>query len=116
MARYCLLGRVRPDRLEEYAILHQQVWPELLEELAAAGWRNYSLFLRPDGTVIGFVEADDLQVAQERMDRSAVNARWQAMAADYFVTDGSPDRAWELVPEVFHLETQLARHRAGAPS
>ena len=111
MPRYCLLGRVRPDRLEEYRRLHEEVWPELLVELTRAGWRNYSLFLRPDGTVIGFVEADDLAAAQERVARTEVNARWQAVAEGLFVAEGPPDQAWELVPEVFHLETQLARHR-----
>jgi L-rhamnose mutarotase len=112
MARFCLLGRVRPDRLDEYRALHEQVWPELLSELAAAGWRNYSLFLRPDGMLIGYVESDDLEAAQERISRTEVNSRWQAVAGQFFVADGPPDQAWELVPEVFHLETQLARRHA----
>ena len=42
------------------------------------GWRNYSLFLRDDGLLIGYVEADDLQAAQAAMAATEVNARWQA--------------------------------------
>jgi len=44
MPRYCLLGHVDPNRLDEYREVHRAVWPELLEALRDAGWRNYSLF------------------------------------------------------------------------
>ncbi len=35
---------VKPERLEEYKRLHREVWPELLDDLKAAGARNYSIF------------------------------------------------------------------------
>ena len=104
MARYCLLGHVGADRLEEYRAAHRAVWPELLDALRDAGWRNYSLFLRDDGTLVGYTEADDLAAAQAAVARTDVNARWQARMAELFGTDGPPDEAWELVPEVFHLD------------
>ena len=84
MPRYCLLGHVDPNRLEEYREAHRAVWPELLEALRDAGWRNYSLFLRDDGLLIGYAEADDLGAAQERVARTEVNARWQAAMAELF--------------------------------
>jgi L-rhamnose mutarotase len=86
MARYCLLGHIDPDRVDESRIVHQAVWPELLETLRDAGWRNYSLFLRQDGTLIGYAEADDLDAAQQRMAESDVNARWQAAVAELFTS------------------------------
>jgi L-rhamnose mutarotase len=118
LPRYCLLGRVDPQRLDEYRERHREVWPELLRALADAGWRNYSLFLRDDGLLIGYAEADDLAAAQERVARTEVNARWQASMSDLFAgLEGSvPDEAWEIVPEVFNLEDQLARaNGSGAP-
>ena len=48
MARYCFQLQVRPDRLGEYRARHQTVWPDMLAALRDTGWRNYSLFLRPD--------------------------------------------------------------------
>jgi L-rhamnose mutarotase len=109
MPRYCLLGHVNPDRLDEYREAHRAVWPGLLQALRAAGWRNYSLFLREDGLLIGYAEADDLALAQQSVARTEVNARWQAaMAAELFQSEGAPDEAWELIPEVFNLEDQLA--------
>jgi len=110
MPRYCLLGHVNPAKLDVYRERHAKVWPELLRALADAGWRNYSLFLRDDGLLIGYAEADDLARAQERVARTDVNARWQAAMSDLFadLEGASPDESWELVPEVFNLEDQLA--------
>ena len=115
MPRYCLLGHVDPSRLEEYREAHHAVWPELLEALRDAGWRNYSLFLRDDGLLIGYAEADDLAAAQELVARTEVNARWQAAMAELFQTEGAPDEAWEIIPEVFNLEDQLRRAGGRSP-
>ena len=48
-----------------------------------------------------------LPLAQERVARTEVNARWQATMAELFQTEGAPDEAWEIIPEVFNLEDQL---------
>ena len=104
MARYCLLGHVDPDRIEEYRAAHAEVWPELRAALQDAGWGNYSLFLRDDGLLIGYVEADDLHRAQVRIAATEVNTRWQQAMQGLFVSEGAPDEAWELLPEVFHLD------------
>lgn len=108
--RYCFNLHVRPDRLEEYVERHRAVWPEMLEALKQSGWHNYSLFLREDGLLVGYVEADDLTRAQAAMAGTAVNARWQAEMAAYFTgIDGRPpDESFQLLTEVFHLEDQLA--------
>ena len=60
--------------------------------LRDAGWRNYSLFLREDGTLIGYVEADDLAEAQARVAATEVNARWQAAMAELFASEWSSGR------------------------
>ncbi len=109
MERVCFLLRVRPDRLDEYRARHEAVWPEMLDALRRTGWQNYSLFLRDDGLLIGYAEADDLAQAQRQVAQTEVNARWQQAMGDLFVTEGAPDEAWEIVPEVFNLEDQLAR-------
>jgi L-rhamnose mutarotase len=109
--RYCFLLQVRPDRIEEYRRRHRAVWPEMLAALRDAGWRNYSLHLRADGLLVGYVECDDLDAAQRAMAATDVNARWQAEMASFFVDlDGRrPDEGFEVLEEVFHLEDQLSR-------
>jgi L-rhamnose mutarotase len=106
--RYCFCLQVKPDRKAEYARRHRAVWPEMRQALLDTGWRNYSLFLRDDGLLIGYVEAADLQAAQAGMAATAVNARWQAEMAPFFVDlEGRPDEGFLLLEEVFHLEDQL---------
>jgi len=110
MARYCFLLQVRPDLLEEYTRRHAAVWPEMLQALADSGWRNYSIFARPDGLLVGYVEADDLAAAQAAMERTEVNARWQAEMSRFFIgLDGRrPDEGMALLTEIFNLDDQLA--------
>lgn len=91
-AHGCFLLHVRPERLAEYVEVHQRVWPEMLAALRESGWRNYSLFLRPeDGLVVGCFEADDTATAEQRMAGHAVNTRWQAEMAEYFVEGSHPE-------------------------
>lgn len=110
MRRVCFLSRVRPDRLDEYRERHRAVWPEMLEALRDAGWTNYSLFLTPDGLLVGYLEADDFEASQRAMAATEVNARWQAEMSEFFVDlDGKrPDEGFTPLEEVFHLEDQLA--------
>jgi len=108
MARYCFLLRVRPERMDEYRRRHAALWPEMLQALAEAGWRNYSLFLSDDGLLVGYVEADDLRASLAAMAGTEVNARWQAEMAPFFAElEGAPDEGLVLLEEVFHLEDQL---------
>lgn len=104
MARYCFCLQVKPDRLAEYTERHRTVWPEMRAALRESGWHNYSLFLRDDGLLVGYVEADDLAAAQAAMARTEVNARWQAEMAEFFTgLDGrGPDEGFVLLTEVFH--------------
>ncbi|MGW4489722.1 L-rhamnose mutarotase [Amycolatopsis sp. NPDC004368] len=110
MARYCFCLQVRPERRAEYAERHRAVWPEMQAALRETGWRNYSLFLRDDGLLIGYVEADDLAAAQAAMAETEVNARWQAEMAQFFTgLDGrGPDEGFALLTEVFHLDDERA--------
>ncbi len=64
MERVCFLLRVDPERLDEYKERHRDVWPEMQQALRDAGWGNYSLFLRDDGLLVGYVETEDFEAAQ----------------------------------------------------
>jgi L-rhamnose mutarotase len=106
MNRYCFLLQVRPDKVDEYRARHAEVWPEMQEALRVTGWHNYSLFLRPDGLLVGYVESDDLEAARDAMAAQPVNARWQEQMAPLFTAlDGRrPDEGFQLLDEVFHLD------------
>ena len=65
--RVCFQLQVRPDRIDEYRARHAAVWPDMLQALADTGWHNYSLFLRDDGLLIGYVETPSIAEAQAGM-------------------------------------------------
>ncbi|MEU6431699.1 L-rhamnose mutarotase [Microbispora sp. NPDC046973] len=105
MERVCFVLRVRPDRLEEYRERHREVWPEMRAALRETGWHNYSLFLRDDGLLVGYLETGDFEAAKAAMAERQVNARWQAEMAPFFEgLDGAPDEGMAALREVFHLD------------
>lgn len=115
--RVCFRSTVNPALIPEYRRRHAEVWPEMLRELKAAGWNNYSLFLADDGLLVGYVECDDFDAIRARMALTDVNARWQAEMAGLFLNnagDGpdasiqAPDEGFQVMEEVFNLEDQLA--------
>jgi L-rhamnose mutarotase len=106
MRRVCFLLKVRAERLVEYKERHKAVWPEMLAALRETGWRNYSLFLRDDGLLVGYLETPDFQAALRDMAEREINARWQRDMAPFFeALDGRrPDEGMLALEEVFHLE------------
>ena len=106
MERVCFLLRVDPERLDEYKERHRNVWPEMRDALREAGWGNYSLFLREDGLLVGYVETEDFEAAQRAMAATDVNARWQAEMAEFFElpSGARPDTGLLRLEEVFHLD------------
>ena len=109
MQRVCFELRVKPDHIEQYRAAHAAVWPDMLLALKSTGWNNYSIFLRPDGLLIGYFETDDLQASLDGMAQTEVNARWQQTMAEHFVGIDLPaDQAFSYLTEVFNLDDQLS--------
>jgi L-rhamnose mutarotase len=108
--RVCFQLQVAPDRLDEYRERHAAVWPDMLRAIEASGRRNYSLFLRDDGLLIGYYETDDDEAAQAALESDPRTAPWEAEMAEFFVSlDGArADQGAPRLAEVFHLEDQLA--------
>jgi L-rhamnose mutarotase len=109
MTRVCFELQIRPELVDEYVARHRAVWPEMLAEIAAAGRRNYSLFLADGGRLIGYYETDDDAAAQAHLAASPIAARWEADMARFFVAlDGRADQAATSLTEVFHLDGRAA--------
>jgi L-rhamnose mutarotase len=103
MERVCFLLQVREEMLDEYKARHREVWPEMLDALRHTGWRNYSLFLRDDGLLVGYLETDDFEAAQRAMAQTDVNERWQSDMAPFFGGSRADDGGFVRLEEVFHL-------------
>ena len=69
--RVCFQLQVDAARLDEYRERHAAVWPDMLRAIEASGRRNYLLFLRGDGLLIGYYETDDDAASQAALDADA---------------------------------------------
>jgi L-rhamnose mutarotase len=105
MQRICFVLQVKPERLAEYKERHHTVWPEMQAALRETGWGNYSLFLRDDGLLVGYLETENFERARAGMSKLEVNDRWQREMSGFFIQpdDVLPDRAMQPLEEVFHL-------------
>jgi L-rhamnose mutarotase len=106
MQRICFLLKVKKDKLEVYKKAHEAVWPDMLQALRETGWHNYSLFLRDDGLLIGYLETPDFEAAKAGMQNYEVNKRWQEAMAPYFeaLEGRHADESMMSLQEVFHLD------------
>jgi L-rhamnose mutarotase len=107
MNRVGFLLKVKEEKVAEYKLHHQDVWPEMLDALRRTGWRNYSLFMRDDGLLFGYFETtESFQKALEGMDKEAINKKWQDFMAPFFEIPegGHADKMMVELTEVFHLD------------
>ena len=78
----------------------------MLEALRETGWHNYSIFIREDGTLFGYLETHDFNQALAGMAERDVNSRWQAEMAPFFeaLNGRRPDEGLLRLEEIFHLD------------
>jgi L-rhamnose mutarotase len=107
--RVCFTLQVDPTRLDEYRARHAAVWPEMLVALRDAGWHDYSLFLREDGLLVGYLVTDDFAAAQAAVAATDASRRWEAEMADFFVDRRRADEGKHVLTEVFNLDAALDR-------
>ncbi|NLV73867.1 MAG: L-rhamnose mutarotase [Chloroflexi bacterium] len=105
MQRIGFILKVKKGCIEEYKRRHANVWPEMRQALSETGWHNYSLFMREDGLLFGYVETEDFEAAKAGMAKREVNARWQAEMSEFFeaLEGQAPDEAMSPLEQVFFL-------------
>jgi len=106
MQRVGFILQVKKDMIEEYKKHHENVWPEMLDALRRTGWHNYSLFLRDDGLLFGYFEAEEsFEASLAGMEKEEINLKWQEFMGPYFeALAGRPDESMIHLEEVFHID------------
>jgi L-rhamnose mutarotase len=92
MQRHAFKMRLNPGMEAEYTRRHDEIWPELLDLLHAAGISNYSIYLdRETNTLFGYLERRH-DHTMEDLPNHPVMKRWWAYMGDIMATnpDGSP--------------------------
>lgn len=104
MQRVGFAMRVKPGAEDEYLRRHRAVWPELLDDLRAAGCRNYSIFMRPPD-LFAYMEVESWDAFLHAMAGSEANRRWQEHMRDILELDADPATGHPpRLVEAFHLD------------
>lgn len=96
--------QLKPGFENEYKRRHDEIWPELEQQIKEAGIANYSIFLDPDTLALFAVqELSDDNTADQLPDTEIVK-KWWAYMADIMETN--PDNSPVAIPlgEVFHID------------
>ena len=107
MKRVGFLLKVKENLVDEYKTHHKNTWPEMNAVLKKHGWNNYSLFIRPDGLLFGYFEADkSFQDSLAGTATEEINTKWQELMSPYFeIPEGNhPDQSILELEEIYHLD------------
>jgi L-rhamnose mutarotase len=104
MERVCFTFEIYPGTEAEYKKRHDEIWPELVDAIRAAGQSNYTLF-RKGRTVVGYVECEpDAETALARIAATDVNRRWAEWFTEVIEAPETEDGRFERLEEVWHQD------------
>ena len=105
MERYAWKARLLDGKREEYKRRHDEIWPEMVEVLKAAGIRNYSIW-NSGNDLFGYYECEKgAAYAAQVQAQSPVVERWNAYMKDVMVMDTDPETgAQPHMQAMFYLE------------
>lgn len=107
MKRYGMVINLKPDRIEEYKLLHAAVWPDVLKKIAECNIRNYSIYLK-EHTLFSYFEyvGTDYNADMERMAADQTIQKWWDVCKPCQEPLGSRYEGewWANMEEVFHLD------------
>ena len=112
MAKYCIIGEIKPEFLEEYKALHRNIhkgpYKELLQVIKQSGVEDEAVFMYKNLAVI-FYEAEDLNGCYQRQGTAEVAKKWNELMAPMFASSYEFNASEQLpvLEKVFDLNEQL---------
>ena len=104
MIRNAFTMKLKPGNVEEYKKRHDEIWPELSQEISDAGIFDYSIYFDEESlTLFAFQKLADDNTANGLKDREIVKKWWDHMAD---LMEVNPDNSPVVKPlrEVFHMD------------
>lgn len=104
MIRKAFIMTVYPDKHEEYEKRHNEIWPEMVEELHRHGASNYSIFLDKESSkLFGYVEIENEEKWSE-MAKTEINQKWWEFMEPVMETHSDKSPVSIDLKEVFHMD------------
>jgi L-rhamnose mutarotase len=103
MIRQAVVLRLKPGALAEYTRYHDEIWPELVDQIRASGIRQITTFLDGENLIL-YSEVED-EGAWDRLWESEVHRRWGEVMAPLleFGPDGKVSA--RFLRQIFNLDT-----------
>jgi L-rhamnose mutarotase len=104
MQRHLQLVNVKPEKRDEYMLLHHAVWPEVETRILASHIENYSIFIR-DHLLIAYFEytGDDYAADQSAIAADSVTQEWWKLTDPCQESVAAGSTTWVDAQEVWHL-------------
>ncbi len=105
--RFGSVIKVKPEKLEEYKMLHANPWPEICETIRSCHIHNYSIYFK-DGYLFSYFEYHGTNFAEDmaRMAADPATREWWKMTdpCQEPLETRSEGEWWAAMEEVFHLD------------
>ena len=101
------LGRLKPDKIEEYERLHANPWPEVLQTIRDCNMQNYSIFRHEDMVFACFeYTGQDYEADVEKMEQCPYTQKWWTHTHPCFVQYNirPESRFYADMKQIFHME------------
>lgn len=105
MERMAWKGKIKAGQKEEYIRRHNEIWPEMVEVLKAAGICKYTIYCTGD-ELFGYYECEKgIAFAEKTQAESPVVDRWNAYMKDVLELEMDPETgAQPKLEAVFRLD------------
>ncbi|MDQ3420096.1 MAG: L-rhamnose mutarotase [Acidobacteriota bacterium] len=104
MERVGFKMKLKPGHEAEYKKRHDEIWPELVEELRAVGIRDYTIYHDPETAILFAMQKRTPDHTVASLNEKEIMKRWFAHMGDIMDTnpDGSP--VMKPLTETFHMD------------
>ena len=79
------IGKLKPEKIEEYERLHANVWEEVLKTIKECNIQNYSIFIH-DNLVFSYFEyiGENYKKDMIKMENDAITQKWWKLTRPCF--------------------------------
>ena len=104
MTRAAFTMKLKPGSEAEYRRRHDEIWPELVRELEAAGVGDYSIYLEESTlTLFAFQKLKDHNTSA-LLPQNPIVKKWWKYMADLMETNPDSSPVTGALTEVFHMD------------
>jgi len=113
MKKYCIIGKIKPEFIEDYKKKHKELhkgpYRQLLEVIKESGVEEEAVFMDKD-TIIIYFEAEDLAKCYERQGKTDIARKWNSIMAPMFACayEFNSGNSLSMLEKVFDLNEQLS--------